>query len=186
MTALGLIGAALTGASSGVTSGVFAALALVAVVTALAVVLHRNVVVQALFLVLHLLTIAGLYVSLGAYFFAAIQVLVYAGAILVLIVFVIMLLNLGKDRSSPGLLSLGLALVLGVLLVLLLGRAGRGFNAPAIGAGAGLPADPDWGTVARMADALFGPYFFPFEVVSLILIAGMIGAILLAKRHLEG
>lgn len=179
---LGLIGTAGTLAGQ---PALFAALALVAIVTALAVVMHRNVVVQALFLVLHLLTIAGLYVLLGAYFLAAIQVLVYAGAILVLIVFVIMLLNLGKEPGGPGLLSLSLAVVFGTLLVLLLGRAGRQFAMP-VDAAAALPPDPDFGSVARMADALFGPYFFPFEVVSLVLIAGMIGAILLAKRHLEG
>jgi len=164
---------------------IFGLLAAIAVVTALVVVLHRNLVVEALFLVLHLLTIAGLYVLLGARFFAAIQVIVYSGAIAVLIVFVIMLLNLGREaRGGPGIASLALAAVLGVLLVLLLGRAARDFN-PAPG-GAPLPPDAQWGAAARIGDALFGPYFFPFEVVSLVLIAGMIGAILLAKRRMEG
>lgn len=161
----------------------FALLAALAVVTALLVVFHRKLVIQALFLVLHMLTIAGLYLLLGAYFLAAIQVIVYAGAITVLIVFVIMLLNLHKEaRGGPGMLPLGLALVLGLLLVLLLGRAARDF-APVTN---GLALDPDFGSVAQIAEALFGNYFFPFEIVSLILLAGMIGAIMLAKRNLEG
>jgi NADH-quinone oxidoreductase subunit J len=166
----------------GLPSLAFGALALIAVVTALVVVLHRSLVIEALFLVLHLLTIAGLYVLLGAYFFAAIQVIVYAGAILVLIIFVIMLLNLGREsRGRPGMLPYSLALVLGSMLVLLLARAARAYQ-PRTG---GLARDMAWGSVGKIADALFGPYFFPFEVVSLVLVAGMIGAILLAKRHLE-
>ncbi len=180
MSVLGLAAplAVLTGTTGTVA---FSVLAAIAVATALAVVLHRSLVIEALFLVLHLLSIAGLYVLLGAYFFAAIQVIVYAGAILVLIVFVIMLLNLGREtRGRPGMLPYSLALVLGSLLVLVLARAARDFTPRA-----GLAPDPEWGTVGRIADAMFGPYFFPFEIVSLVLVAGMIGAILLAKRHLE-
>jgi NADH-quinone oxidoreductase subunit J len=164
---------------------VFGLIAGIAVVTALAVVLHRNVVIAALFLVLHLLSIAGLYLLLGARFFAAIQVIVYSGAIAVLIVFVIMLLNLGREATAgAGVLSLAFAFVLGVLLVLLLGRAARDFDPGSLGGA--LAPDPRWGAAARMGEALFGPYFFPFEVVSLVLVAGMIGAILLAKRRVEG
>lgn len=167
------------------TGWIFWILAAIAVITALVVVLRRNLVVQALFLVLHLLTVAGLYALLGAYFMAVIQVLVYAGAIMVLIVFVIMLLNLGREaRTGPGLVPLSFALILGLLLVLLFGRAARQFSTAQ--GGMELTMDPAWGSVGRIADALFGPYFFPFEVVSLVLVAAMIGAIVLAKRHLEG
>jgi NADH-quinone oxidoreductase subunit J len=170
------------GAVPGLPPLAFGVLALIAVATALVVVLHRNLVIEALFLVLHLLTVAGLYVLLGAYFFAAIQVIVYAGAILVLIIFVIMLLNLGREsRGRGGMLPYSLALILGSMLVLFLARAARAYQ-PRTG---GLAGDPAWGSVGRIADAMFGPYFFPFEVVSLVLVAGMIGAILLAKRHLE-
>lgn len=165
---------------------IFGLIAAIAVVTALGVVFHRNLVVEALFLVLHLLSIAGLYLLLGARFFAAIQVIVYSGAIAILIVFVIMLLNLGREaKGGPGVLSLSLAFVLGLLLVLLLGRAARDFD-PTAGLAVAAPPDVRWGAVARMGEALFGPYFFPFEIVSLVLVAGMIGAILLAKRRVEG
>ncbi len=164
---------------------IFGLIAAIALVTALAVVFHRNLVVEALFLVLHLLSIAGLYLLLGARFFAAIQVIVYSGAIAILVVFVIMLLNLGREaKGGPGFLSLAFAFVLGVLLVLLLGRAARDFDPGTVGGA--LAPDPRWGSVARIGEALFGPYFFPFEVVSLVLVAGMIGAILLAKRRVEG
>lgn len=160
---------------------VFGILAGLSIATALVVLLHRNLVIRALFLVVHLISVAGLYALIGAYFLAAIQVIVYAGAILVLIIFVIMLLNLQREsRTGPGLASIALSGVAATALVVFLVRAARDFRPTATS------TDPEWGTVARIADALFGPYFFPFEVVSLVLIAGMIGAILLAKRHLEG
>ncbi|MDH3284245.1 MAG: NADH-quinone oxidoreductase subunit J, partial [Acidobacteriota bacterium] len=89
----------------------FGALALTAVATALLVVLHRTPVIQGLFLVLHLLSIAGLFAALDARFLAVMQVLIYAGAVVVLIVFVIMLLNLQPEaRGGPGYVMLLLSL----------------------------------------------------------------------------
>ncbi|HHN75661.1 MAG TPA: NADH-quinone oxidoreductase subunit J [Acidobacteria bacterium] len=161
---------------------VFALLALLALGSALVVVLHRNPVVEGLFLVLHLLSIAGFYALLEAYFFAVVQVLIYAGAIMVLIIFVIMLLNLQPEaKGGPGLVPVFFAFVLGLALVLLLTRAGISFAPePAMGAVAS-----DFGTAAGMGREIFGTYFYPFELVSLALLSAMAGAILLAKRHLE-
>jgi NADH-quinone oxidoreductase subunit J len=163
----------------------FIALAVVALISALFVVLHKRPIIQALNLVINLLSVAGLYVLMQAYFFAAIQVIVYAGAIVVLITFVIMLLNLEKEwRGGAGLGTLLFAGLLGVCLVALLGKSGWTYTSVAgPETAAGQPGP--YGSVAQIGAALFGPYFFPFEVVSLALVAAMIGAVLLAKKNLE-
>lgn len=151
-----------------------------AVITALIVVLHRHPVVQAVALVVHLLMIAGLFALLGAKFLAVVQVVVYAGAIVVLITFVIMLLNLGPElRGTPGIPTLVVAFLLGSALILLVGRAQAGFNPP------DLALSDGYGGVQTLARALFHKYFYPFEVVSLVVLAALAGAVLLAKRNLE-
>ena len=160
----------------------FWGLAILAVVAALGVVLHRNPVVEALLLVVVLLAVAGIYALLHAWFLAVLQVIVYAGAIVVLITFVIMLLNLGPEaRGGPGPLTVGAGGLLALLLALLVGKAAAGL-APRL-------ADPAWnpgfGRVAALGKALFGAWFWPFEIVSLALIAAMVGAVVIAKRRLE-
>jgi NADH-quinone oxidoreductase subunit J len=164
----------------------FGALALVALVTALVVVRHRTPVVQGLFLVLHLLSIAGLFAALDARFLAVLQVLIYAGAVVVLIVFVIMLLNLRPEaRGGPGAITVGASIVLAVGLVALLARAVAGFSS-AEGVGSQSALVEGFGSPDQVGSALFEIYFYPFEIVSLALVAAMVGAVVLAKRHLEG
>lgn len=159
----------------------FVVLAVVAIVSALVVVLHRAPVVGAMGLVTNLLCIAGIYVLLNAYFFAALQVIIYAGAVVVLITFVIMLLNLQPEaRGGPGIVPVLLAALLGLALVAVVGRPLLEFPAPAGG-----PVAPGFGTVAQVGKALFTEYFYPFLAVSLALLSAMVGAVLLAKRHLE-
>lgn len=160
-------------------------LGLVAIVAALVVVLHRSPVVGAMGLVTNFLCVAGFYVLLNAHFFAALQVIVYAGAIVVLITFVIMLLNLQPEaRGGPGIVPVALTFLLGVALVYLLVTAVTGF-AP-VPEGAEVPAlDQEFGSVKSIGDALFSVYFYPFLVVSLALLAAMAGAVILAKRELE-
>lgn len=168
-----------------VVQATFAGLALIALLSAAVVVLHRTPVVQGLFLAMHLISIAGLFALLGARFLAVLQILIYAGAVVVLIVFVIMLLNLKPEaRGGPGIAMVSFSVLLGVLLVLLLARAAIGFDPPTEGGAMQLAAG--YGSPEQIADALFEKYFYPFEVVSLALVAAMIGAVLLAKRHLEG
>ncbi|RMG43569.1 MAG: NADH-quinone oxidoreductase subunit J [Acidobacteria bacterium] len=163
----------------------FVLLALVAVATALAVVLHRNPVIEALFLVLHLMSIAGLFALLHAPFLAILQVLLYAGAVVVLIVFVIMLLRLEPEsRGGPGLLPRLVAFALILIFVGLIARAVTGFPPTDIGP-SGAAAD-GFGSARQVGEALFNRYFYPFEVISLALVAAMAGAVLLAKRRLEG
>jgi NADH-quinone oxidoreductase subunit J len=160
----------------------FVILTTVAFVTALVVIRHRNKVVAALALAANLVSIAGFYLLLHAQFLALLQVIVYAGAIMVLILFVIMLLNLPEEARKPG--TGGLQATLGVLLavafVVILGLAlydateGQTFADPAGG----------FGTVESVGMELFSTFFYAFEAISLLLVVAMIGAVLLAKRRL--
>src|SRR5881397_2320349 len=158
----------------------FTVIAAAAVITALVVLLHRNPVIGALFLVSNLMCVAILYLLLDAQFLAAIQVIVYAGAIMVLILFVIMLLNL--QRESAGISAGGVQMTLGTLAALgflvLVSRA----IAPLRGAGRQVQAS--FGTVEAVGRSLFREYYYPFEIISLILLVAMMGAVVLAKRKL--
>ena len=157
------------------------ALSVLAVASALIVVLHRNPVRSAIALAFNLISIAGFYLLLHGQFIALVQVIVYAGAILVLILFVIMLLNLREEQlpHPSGTFQRPLALLLCAAFVAAVGRA--------IWAGApkAFPeADPGFGNVAFVGRALFSTFWYPFEVVSLLLVVAMVGAVLLAKRRL--
>ncbi|MEE9219065.1 MAG: NADH-quinone oxidoreductase subunit J [Acidobacteriota bacterium] len=157
--------------------GVLASVA--ALVGAIVAVTHRNAVVAAVFLIINLLSIAVFYVLLDAAFIAALQVILYAGAIMVLFLFIIMLLDLRheEDRQS-GPLQWLLSLAGGALFLVLLGRAAaRGVDA----AGAELPAD--FGSVERIAALLFSSYLVPFEMISVLLLVAMVGAVVLARRR---
>ena len=163
------------------TTAAYVVLAVLAVGSALVVVWHRNPVVSALALAFNLIAIAGFYLVMDAQFLALLQVIVYAGAIMVLILFVIMLLNLRQEMRGrdSGVLQRVLGPLLGVTLGLLLVRVlwrsvTSGFA----------PPSPDFGTVASVGRELFGTFFYPFEAISLLLVAAMVGAVLLAKRRL--
>jgi NADH-quinone oxidoreductase subunit J len=159
----------------------FFVLAVLAIASALVVIIHRNPVVSALALGVNLVSIAGFYLVMRAQFLALLQVIVYAGAILVLVVFVIMLLNLRDEarlRGSGG-IQRWLGPLLAIALAVLLGRA--------ILSGAAGPFPPrpaGFGNVEAVGRELFSRFYYPFEVVSLLLIVAMVGAVLLAKRRL--
>ena len=157
----------------------FFVVAALAVGSALGLVLRRNPIHGALFLVANLGAIAVLYLMLGAEFLAAAQVIVYAGAIMVLFVFAIMVLIPGKEETGPDPLRAVrlLAPPLGVLLFLLLAFVvARGTGAPA---GAAAPGPTTIGALGRL---LFARYLFPFELTSVLLLAAMIGVLLLARK----
>jgi NADH-quinone oxidoreductase subunit J len=159
---------------------VFAIVALVAVGSALGLVLRRNPIHGALFLVVNLGAIAVFYLMLGAEFLAAAQVIVYAGAIMVLFVFAIMVLIPGKEETGPDprrrlrlwALPAGGLLFLQVLAWVLLSRGAT----PAAG-----PPAP--GGVEAIGRLLFTDYLFPFELTSVLLLAAMVGVLLLARRR---
>ena len=163
---------------------VFWGFAALAVVSALACITRRSPVASALWLVVTLFSLAALFVVLDAQFIAVLQVLVYAGAIMVLFLFVIMLLNLGRagptDLKGP--LGLGIGVLLAGLLLVQLLTLRRAAGGPA-GGGPALVA-PGQGMIASVARPLFTAYLVPFEITSILLLAAIVGAVVLAKRKL--
>ncbi len=160
----------------------FAGLALVAAVSGLLVVIQRHAIYSALFLILTMGSLAGLYILLEAHFVWAVQVLVYAGAIMVLFLFVIMLLNLPREDVPYArrdfrriVTAAGLAGLLLVELALVLFARPIPSGARALSAG--------FGTTETVGRLLFTRYLFPFEITSVILLIAIVGALVLAKKH---
>ena len=160
-----------------ITYAVFFFFAAVAVIFALVVILHRNPVISALALVASLFALAVMYVLLDAPFLAALQVIVYAGAIMVLFLFVIMLLNLQKQREEP---TRPIQQFLGYV-----GSAGFGIGLVyylSKYAVLEMPSSPFIADARSVGVALFESYIFPFEIVSILLLAAIVGALLLSAR----
>ncbi len=167
---------------------VFWAFAGLAILSALCCITRRSPVASALWLVVTLFSLAALFVLLDAQFIAVLQVLVYAGAIMVLFLFVIMLLNLGRagptDLKGPVGLGVGVLLA-GFLLVQLIALRQSALSpAVALQPGAVARAAAAQGMVPAIARPLFGAYLVPFEVTSILLLAAIVGAVVLAKRRL--
>jgi NADH-quinone oxidoreductase subunit J len=164
---------------------VFFVIAIVAVLGGAGMVLSGNPVHSALFLIVNLFCVAVLYLSLNAEFLAVVQVIVYAGAIMVLFLFVITLLNPLRGQTAGPLDSQGW--LAGALALLLLAE-----TAAFIGTGLGsinLPATPpavDWAgdNVHAIGALLYSQYLFPFEVTSILLLVAIVGATVLAKRRI--
>ena len=187
---------------------VFLAVAALSVASALMMIVQRNAMYSALFLVLNFFCLAVFYVLMGAYFLAVVQVAVYAGAIMVLMLFVIMLLNVAQpepvDRRLGVIRPFGVlaALILLVELVAVGARygaggateatAGTGGSVVAVATPIGIPAAPtpiaDFAGAAnfdhtqRLAAVLFSRYLFPFEVTSVLLLGAILGATILARK----
>jgi NADH-quinone oxidoreductase subunit J len=154
----------------------------VAVVTSLLVIGQRNPVYSVLLLIASFGALSGLYVLLDAPFVAVIQIIVYAGAIMVLFLFVVMLLNAPREDVGPGAGNVRrgtkragalLAVMLAAELMWALTRGG------------GESGDFPGGAVSSVADigrTLFAEYAFPFEVTSILILVAMVGAVLLARR----
>lgn len=162
----------------------FLILAGLAIATAIITIASKHPIRSAMALVVHFFMLAGLYFTLNAQFIAAIQVLVYAGAIMVLVIFVIMLLNLGdeesfmmklKTRQVIGIL-VGAALAVLLIATLAVTQSGHQFN-PELAA--------EIGSAQNLGNELFTNYLFPFEAISILLIVAIVGAIVLAKRNLD-
>jgi NADH-quinone oxidoreductase subunit J len=161
----------------------FLILALVAIATAIGMLMSRNAIYSALFLVLNFITVAVFYLLLGAPFIAMAQVTVYAGAIMVLFLFVIMLLGAesiaGEFNWRKALFPGTLALILAVeATYLLLARARPAGEIP--------PPEAAINTVDNLralGEALFRQYLLPFEVTSILLLVAMVGVIVVTRRE---
>ena len=158
----------------------FYLLGLLTVISALFVVLNRNPVYSAVMLVFCFFSLAALYVLLEAYFVAVLEIIVYAGAIMVLFLFVIMLINVGNEMKTSKYLQKTKAIPLFLMslfllniLLLILWRS-EGLHQPS--------TISTVGNIAAIGQALFTKYVLPFEIASLLLLVALIGTVYLAKR----
>ncbi|MDD3579967.1 MAG: NADH-quinone oxidoreductase subunit J [Desulfobacca sp.] len=161
----------------------FLILAAVALISGVLVVIQVNPVRSALYLILNFFTVAGIYLLAHAEFIAAIQVIVYAGAIMVLFLFVIMLLNLrqpeeGGEKQHLAQKISGAALA-GVTALLVI------YTCTRINLGPAKEMVPGFGSTEAVARSLFTDYLLPFEVTSVLLLVALIGAVILARARLD-
>lgn len=177
---------------------IFGFFAVVSIISALTVILHRNPVTSAVFLVLCFFSLAGIYALMNAIFIATMQVLVYAGAIMVLVVFVLMLLSLREEtKGTIWRHPLKKAIIVLVLLVY------SGILLYSLNYGASIPENGNVnttnyqytlnevakvsvsGNTATVGASTFIDYLLPFEMISILLLAAVIGAVILAKKNLK-
>ncbi len=159
---------------------IFWFLSAVAVISGVFTVTRTNPLTAALSLVVCLVAIAGLFATLSAHFLFVIQLLVYAGAVMILVLYVIMILNLKEREMSALRLSrrrAALAVHASIPIALVLARvfSSRSGGSPGVLSG-------DTGSLEAMAGVIFTRYLFPFEVLSVLLLAAMVGAVVLAMR----
>ena len=162
----------------------FFVIAAFAVTSAVLMIVQRNPVMSAIYLIGNFFCIALLYLMLQAQLLAILQVVVYTGAIMVLVVFVIMLLNLGNEEKLTERFDLkkglGAVVVFGFLLEMLY-LFGVKSNFPSLDTMHAESARI--GTIEAMGEALFGKFVLPFEITSILLLAAIVGAVVLAKKN---
>src|ERR1700675_4273491 len=159
---------------------VFFVLAIIAILGALSLILQRHPIHSALSLIVVMVALAGLYLLMGAEFVAAVQIIVYGGAIMVLFVFVIMLLNAGvEERTNFSKLAGWAGLPLAVALMGVLAAAvARSQDTVQAAAQYGAPAP-----TKALANLLFQDFVYPFELTSFLILIAILGAIVLAQRE---
>jgi len=155
----------------------FFLLAAVALAGAINLIVQTHPIHSALSLIVVMVALAGIYLLLGAELLAAVQIIVYAGAIMVLFVFIIMLLNAGKEeRTSLSHAASWLGVPLAVVLTVVIGwRMGHSAPSPAMGGNVS-------GVSRTLSEMLFTSYVFPFELTSILILVAILGAVALAKR----
>jgi NADH-quinone oxidoreductase subunit J len=160
---------------------IFWFLSFLALLSAAIVVFAKNPVYSVLFLIVTFFAIAGHYLLLSAQFLAAVHIIVYAGAIMVLFLYVIMMLNLNKEtepHKKP--LIKFIAVIAAGLLMLTLVAAFKGTEITVV-----TNADPSIGSVETLGKVLFKEFLLPFEVSSILFLAAMVGAVYLSKKDLN-
>lgn len=157
-------------------------LSFLAVLSALMVVFSRNPIYSVLYLVITFFCVACHYLLLNAQFLAAVHIIVYAGAIMVLFLYVIMLLNLNKDDESrkSNILRFAAVVSAGLLLVVFIGAL-RGVESAQVN----FNSSNNTGLIKNLGVLLFNEFLLPFEIVSILLLAAMVGAVMLGKTHMK-
>ncbi len=165
-----------------ITQWTFGILSFMAIMFALMVVFSRNPVNSVLYLVLTFFCIAGHYLLLNAQFLAVVHIAVYAGAIMVLFLFVIMLMNLNQD-SEPQKTTISklIAGVIGGLLLFVMVGALKGTEQLQLSQ----YGHSEIGLVKNLGNVLFHEYLFPFEIVSILLLSALVGAIMIGKKEIK-
>lgn len=161
---------------------VFYTLAAASIFTALMMVFARNPVHSVIWLILTFFSIAGQYILLNAQFLAVVHIIVYAGAIMVLFLFVLMLLNLNEDsepQKSTVWKVIG-SVAAGLLLVTLTGALRGAGELPTTQA-----INPEMGLVKNLGRVLFTDFVVPFEIAGILFLAAMVGAVMVGKKDLE-
>ncbi len=163
------------------TATLFYFIAFLTIISALFVVLNRNPVYSALMLVFCFFSLAALYVLLEAYFVAVLEIIVYAGAIMVLFLFVIMLINVGKEIAATSIivkakvLPFVLVVLFSLNIILLILWRNEGLHQS--------NTISSVGSIIAIGQALFTKYLLPFEIASLLLLVALIGTVYLAKKR---
>lgn len=161
---------------------IFFILSIVVVVASLMVILQRNPIYSALYLVFTFFSMAGIFLLLGAEFIAAIQVIVYAGAIMVLFLFVIMMLSLEREEETPSQhpWQRRFAVIFGLILLITLG--GAVYSGVLKVGPTKVAVQPAVENTKAVAALLFTDYLLPFEIASILLFVAIVGAVYLAKK----
>ena len=165
------------------TAILFYFIAFLTIISALFVVLNRNPVYSAVMLVFCFFSLAALYVLLEAYFVAVLEIIVYAGAIMVLFLFVIMLINVGKEIAATSLVQKAKALpfmlvaLFSLNIILLILWRNEGLHQSNVISSVG--------NITAIGQALFTKYLLPFEIASLLLLVALIGTVYLAKKKVS-
>ena len=165
------------------TAALFYFIACLTIISALFVVLNRNPVYSAVMLVFCFFSLAALYVLLEAYFVAVLEIIVYAGAIMVLFLFVIMLINVGKEIAATSIivkakvLPFVLVVLFSLNIILLILWRNEGLHQS--------NTISSVGSITAIGQALFTKYLLPFEIASLLLLVALIGTVYLAKRRIS-
>ncbi len=165
------------------TATLFYFIAFLTIISALFVVLNRNPVYSAVMLVFCFFSLAALYVLLEAYFVAVLEIIVYAGAIMVLFLFVIMLINVGKEIAATSIivkakvLPFMLVILFSLNIILLILWRNEGLHQS--------NTISSVGSITAIGQALFTKYLLPFEIASLLLLVALIGTVYLAKKRVS-
>ena len=165
------------------TATLFYFIAFLTIISALFVVLNRNPVYSAVMLVFCFFSLAALYVLLEAYFVAVLEIIVYAGAIMVLFLFVIMLINVGKEKAATSLVQKAkafpfmLVVLFSLNIILLILWRNEGLHQS--------NTISSVGSITAIGQALFTKYLLPFEIASLLLLVALIGTVYLAKKRVS-
>jgi NADH-quinone oxidoreductase subunit J len=165
---------------------IFWVLSIMTLAFAIGVIMSRNPINSVLFLILTFFTISGHYVMMNAQFLAIVNIIVYAGAIMVLFLFVIMLMNLNSDTEpQKNVLVQFAAVISGGALLLIMTATLKSTFTGLEGKQIDLANSTDIGLIKNLGHVLFTEYVFPFEIASVLFLSAMVGAVVLGKKDDE-